>query len=334
MVHAAGTLVGAACIDLGDVHHLCLVAVGHAEAGDVVLRIVLLVAHEAQQFRTGLRIPLRQPQIGGVEAADRHVGRDIGNPGGAVILGRDKRKAVTVRALEHQPLLAKPVRADQPVDLVLGQPGFPEGQGVLRHAEHGRADLAGAGTARAGVREGEIGHHRAGRADLVAVVQVIDVRGVEVHRLLDPSQAKNLGEEIVVLLRARGERGHVVQSVDLGQHGWVLLHGKDIAAAVQQGSPSVRARSVRKCTHEKEKGPDRAVGTLWFDRSGGVSAQTKNCAPFAEIVEPLMKPASSEARNTTQRAISSGSPRRPAGIWAMIDSRTFSGTAMTISVAM
>ena len=31
-----------------------------------------------------------------------------------------------------------------------------------------------------------------------------------------------------------------------------------------------------------------------------------------------MKPESSEARNTTQRAISSGSPKRPAGICAMI----------------
>ena len=42
--------------------------------------------------------------------------------------------------------------------------------------------------------------------------------------------------------------------------------------------------------------------------------QPKNCAPFAEIVEPVMKPASSEARKTTMRAISSGSPRRPTGI--------------------
>ena len=60
----------------------------------------------------------------------------------------------------------------------------------------------------------------------------------------------------------------------------------------------------------------------------------KNCAPFAEIVDPLMKLASSEARKVTQRAISSGSPRRPAGICAIIDSLTFSGTAITISVAM
>ena len=36
--------------------------------------------------------------------------------------------------------------------------------------------------------------------------------------------------------------------------------------------------------------------------------------PLAESVEPVIKPASSEARNTTHRAISSGSPSRPAGI--------------------
>ena len=63
-------------------------------------------------------------------------------------------------------------------------------------------------------------------------------------------------------------------------------------------------------------------------------AQLKNWPPLAEMVEPVMKPAASEARKTTQRAISSASPRRPTGIWAMIDSRTFSGTAITISVAI
>lgn len=61
--------------------------------------------------------------------------------------------------------------------------------------------------------------------------------------------------------------------------------------------------------------------------------QTKNCPPLAEIVDPVMKPASSEARNTTQRAISSGSPRRPTGICGIMRSfSTFSGTARTISV--
>jgi hypothetical protein len=48
--------------------------------------------------------------------------------------------------------------------------------------------------------------------------------------------------------------------------------------------------------------------------SGLRSAHAMYWPPLAESVEPVMKPASSPARNTTQRATSSGSPRRPAGI--------------------
>lgn len=62
--------------------------------------------------------------------------------------------------------------------------------------------------------------------------------------------------------------------------------------------------------------------------------QSIDWPPLAEIVDPVMKPASSDTRNTTQRAISSGSPRRPTGMPPMIISRTFSGTAITMSVAM
>jgi hypothetical protein len=64
-------------------------------------------------------------------------------------------------------------------------------------------------------------------------------------------------------------------------------------------------------------------------------AQIMYCPPFAVMVEPVMKPASSETRNTTQRAISSGSPRRPTGIWGTIRSdRIFGSIARTISVPM
>src|SRR5450759_3351530 len=59
----------------------------------------------------------------------------------------------------------------------------------------------------------------------------------------------------------------------------------------------------------------------------------KYCQPSAESVEPVIRPASSEAKNTTQRAISSGSPRRPIGISGrMFFSSTSFGTACTISV--
>ena len=58
-------------------------------------------------------------------------------------------------------------------------------------------------------------------------------------------------------------------------------------------------------------------------------------SPLAEMVEPVMKPASSEARNTAQRAISSGSPRRPTGICGTMRSdRTLGSIARTISVPM
>ncbi len=57
--------------------------------------------------------------------------------------------------------------------------------------------------------------------------------------------------------------------------------------------------------------------------------------PFAVIVEPVMNPALSDARNVTQRAISSGSPKRPTGISGRIFlSSTSCGMAFTISVAI
>jgi hypothetical protein len=64
-------------------------------------------------------------------------------------------------------------------------------------------------------------------------------------------------------------------------------------------------------------------------------AQTIYCPPLADSVEPVMKPAPSLARNTTQRATSCGSPSRPVGICGMmVFSRTSLGTAITISVAI
>lgn len=63
--------------------------------------------------------------------------------------------------------------------------------------------------------------------------------------------------------------------------------------------------------------------------------QVEYCPPLAVSVDPVIKPASSDARNTTQRATSSGSPRRPTGICGIIRSlSTFSSIARTISVPM
>ena len=63
------------------------------------------------------------------------------------------------------------------------------------------------------------------------------------------------------------------------------------------------------------------------------SHHTIYCPPLIDSVEPVMAPASSAARNTTARAISSGSPRRLTGISGrMLFSSTSFGTACTISV--
>jgi signal transduction histidine kinase len=64
-------------------------------------------------------------------------------------------------------------------------------------------------------------------------------------------------------------------------------------------------------------------------------SQAKYCPPFAVNVEPVISPASSEARNTTQRAISSGSPSRPMGICgSTFFCSTSCDIALTMSVAM
>jgi len=83
----------------------------------------------------------------------------------------------------------------------------------------------------------------------------------------------------------------------------------------------------------KRPAMERAFRSLWRFGPSDENRQTKNCPPLAEIVDPVMKPASSEARKVTIRAISSGSPRRPTGICGMIRSfSTFSSMARTISV--
>jgi len=65
------------------------------------------------------------------------------------------------------------------------------------------------------------------------------------------------------------------------------------------------------------------------------SGHTMYWPPLIVMVEPVMPPASSAARNTTARAISSGSPRRLTGISGrMLFSSTSFGTACTISVLM
>ena len=107
----------------------------------------------------------------------------------------------------------------EPVDVELVQPLDPERQRALRHGEHGLADLAGAGPAARDVGKREIGHHPARPAELVAVVEVVDLGRIEIHCLLDAAQPERPGEERIVLRRGAGKRGDVVQAANLVEPG-------------------------------------------------------------------------------------------------------------------
>ncbi len=114
---------------------------------------------------------------------------------------------------------------------------------------------------------------------------------------------------------------------------------REAAAAVPPHAPrEVHVAAAGR--HDALRAPRTAARAAFRDthawrvrRPARFRDQARYCPPFAESVEPVMKPASSEARKTTQRAISSGSPSRPTGISGrMRFSRTSCGTARTISV--
>jgi hypothetical protein len=151
------------------------------------------------------------PFIGGNRAA---------REGGAAVATRlGERKTVTIGAEEAQALLTEDFLGLQTHDTVGRQALLPKSERSFGHREDGLRHLARAASTRSDVRKREIGHHRARGANLVPVVEVIDIRRVEIDGLLDPAQAERLGEEGVVHLGIRGHRGDVVEAFDLAEHG-------------------------------------------------------------------------------------------------------------------
>src|SRR5262249_8812974 len=79
----------------------------------------------------------------------------------------------------------------------------PEG-GLLREA-HSRAT-------RHGMLPRKEGQDRAGMANLVAVVEMICARVVEIYRLLDETQSEDSGVELEIAGRFSGDRRHVMNT--------------------------------------------------------------------------------------------------------------------------
>ena len=135
-----------------------------------------------------------------------------------VIPDLDQRKTVAIGACKMQALVAEGLIGLQAIDTGFGKTVLPVAERSFRNGKQRRANLAGAGTAAGDVREREIGHDGARRADLIAIIEMINVRRVEIDRLLHPAQAERIGEKAVVLARARRHRRDVVQALDLVQH--------------------------------------------------------------------------------------------------------------------
>ena len=130
---------------------------------------------------------------------------------------------------------------------------------------------------------------------------------------------------------------------------WVHAHLHRVEGDLDRARCSKRANCLLQFTGGSLRGLTRAISRrrrcCWRSWRNGCWRSPKKtartlayviyCAPLAVSVEAVIRPASSEARNTTQRPISSGSPRRPMGIVGrIVFSRTSFGTACTISVLM
>ena len=148
-----------------------------------------------------------------------------------------------------------------------------------------------------------------------------------------------------IALAQQGRLAGPVEEEELPRIGPLVPAGQFCGAVIaQQPVPQRVGLQGGDRTGEKHGGQygnkkSRHPGTLILPQEGKFGAgpeipQVMYCPPFAVRVEPVMKAAASEHRKATRAPISSASPRRPAGMPDTIFSRTASGTAETISVAI
>ena len=157
-----------------------------------------------------------------VQTADRGLGADPAArprcPSVAIVGDELEHQA---RRIGHQDrFLAEPRRDILQLESALAQPYFPEIERPGGNRKRGRRDLPRAffPNGHAVPLVGERGPERAGRAQLVAVIKVIDVMVVEVDGLLDEPQAKRLDAEIEILLCIVHRCRHVMEAENGRRH--------------------------------------------------------------------------------------------------------------------
>jgi hypothetical protein len=165
-----------------------------------------------QQRRAGRRIARERPHP--LEALQRVLRRDA--------LGVCAQRRIGHRGGHEGVLQALGVgEVQQPAcgvgaHALLGQAVRPEGQGlVVGDAPLDLVDHPGPGVSTDGARKLEEGQDGARGPGLVAVVQVVRVRRVVVHRLLDQPQPQHTGVEVHVDRGVGGDGGDVVEALEL-----------------------------------------------------------------------------------------------------------------------
>jgi hypothetical protein len=155
-----------------------------------------------------------------MEAAQRDLPRHLGVVGDQRLVVHLGGQQLMLEALgvREEEAVADPPRLDP----VLAEPPLPEVVGVLgADPPDDPVDVAGAGAPPRHARELEEGEVGPGAARLVRVEEVVDGGLVLVDGLLDQPQAEDPGVEVDVVLRVRGDRGDVVDALEL--HRQLLL---------------------------------------------------------------------------------------------------------------
>src|SRR6267143_694890 len=103
-------------------------------------------------------------------------------------------------------------------DAVTHQPLDPESERAGQHGEGCDGDLSGPVTPGSGAGPGEEGHDASRSAHLIAVVEMVCLRIVEIHGALDEPEAEQPHVEVEVALGVARDRGDVMDAEHAG-HG-------------------------------------------------------------------------------------------------------------------
>src|SRR5260370_2525937 len=161
-------------------------------------------------------VPLVRPDGHAVKAVDRVLARNAGgrSPGGP------RLGAEVADDFEHQPIVV-PERDHLPgrplvPDAVTHQPLDPESERAWQHGERCDGDLSSPVAPGSGAGPGAEGHDTPRRAHVIAVVEMVSLRIVEVHGALDEPEAEQPDVEVEVALGVARDRGDVMNAEHAG----------------------------------------------------------------------------------------------------------------------